>query len=58
MQLAQAAIIRKRMASDSHAPDHLRAIAPLQNFQPWYDAFHIPPKSKMHLPPAQRATIW
>ncbi len=58
MQLAQSAIIRKRMASDSHAPDHLRAIAPLQNFQPWYDAFHIPPKSKMYLPPAKRATIW
>ncbi len=58
MQLAQAAIIRKRTASDPHAPDHLRAVAPLQNFQPFYDAFKIAPGSKMFLAPEQRAVIW
>ncbi len=58
MQLAQSALIRKRMASDSHAPDHLRAVAPLQNFQPWYDAFKIPAKSKLYIAPEKRAVIW
>ncbi len=58
MQLAQSALIRKRMASDSHAPDHLRAVAPLQNFQPWYDAFKIPVKSKLYIAPEKRAVIW
>ena len=58
MQLAQAALVRKRMASDSHAPDHLRAVAPLQNFQAWYDAFKIPAQSKLYIAPEKRAVIW
>lgn len=50
--------VRQLLTSDSHAPDPLRAVAPLQNFQPWYDAFHIQPGDKLWLDPKQRAEIW
>lgn len=58
MQLAKNEIIRKRNASDPHAPDKLRAVAPLQNYAPWYEAFGITPKDKMWLEPAKRVVIW
>ena len=58
VQLAHEAIIRKRVSSDPHAPDRLRAVAPLQNFQPFYDAFNIKPGSKMWIEPKNRAVIW
>jgi putative endopeptidase len=58
MQLAQAALIRKRMASDPHSPDQIRAVAPLQNFQAWYDTFKIPAQAKLYIAPEKRAVIW
>lgn len=51
-------LLRQYLTADPHAPDHLRAVAPLQNFAPWYDAFGIKPGAKLWLEPAARATIW
>lgn len=51
-------LLRQLLTADSHAPDHLRAVAPLRNFGPWHDAFGIKPGMKMWLDPAKRAAIW
>lgn len=50
--------LRQQMTADSHAPDFLRAVVPLQNLGPWYDAFQIKAGSKLWLPPEKRAVIW
>lgn len=50
--------MRQLMTSDSHAPEHLRAFAPLQNLQPWYDAFNVKPGNKLYTAPDKRAVIW
>jgi putative endopeptidase len=51
-------LLRQYLTADPHAPDHLRAVAPLRNFAPWYDAFGIKPGMKLWLDPAARAAIW
>ncbi len=43
---------------DPHSPGQFRAYGPLLNFQPFYDAFNIPPGSPMWLPLEKRAIIW
>lgn len=50
--------LRQLLTADSHAPDHLRAFVPLQNFAPWYDAFAIKPGAKLWIKPERRASIW
>lgn len=50
--------LRQLITSDSHAPDHLRAYAPLQNIASWYQAFDVKPNAKLWAEPTKRAEIW
>lgn len=50
--------VRQLITSDSHAPENLRAYAPLQNLAPWYEAFKVKPGSKLWVDPEKRAVIW
>jgi putative endopeptidase len=43
---------------DPHAPGRFRAIGPLVNFQPFYDAFSIKEGDPMWVKPELRAKIW
>jgi putative endopeptidase len=46
------------VARGPHAPGNFRAIGPLVNFQPFYDAFGIKEGDKLWKAPAERAKIW
>jgi putative endopeptidase len=50
--------LRQQMTSDPHAPDHLRAVAPLQNLATWYQAFDVKAGAKLWIEPSKRAVIW
>ena len=50
--------LRQQVASDPHSPGNFRAIGPLVNFQPFYDAFGIQEGDPMWRKPADRAKIW
>lgn len=49
---------RRRVATDPHSPGQYRAIGPLVNFQPFYDAFGIKAGDPMWRAPELRAKIW
>jgi putative endopeptidase len=49
---------RQRIATDPHSPGRIRAIGPLVNFQPFYDAFGIKEGDPMWRKPEDRAKIW
>jgi putative endopeptidase len=46
------------LAIDPHAPSQLRAFAPLQNVEEWYQAFGVQKGDAMYLSPEQRVVIW
>ena len=48
----------RRVNVDPHAPGWCRAIGPLVNFQPFYDAFGIKEGDPMWVAPEKRAKIW
>ena len=48
----------RRVNVDPHAPGWCRAIGPLVNFQPFYDAFGIKEGDPMWRKPEDRAKIW
>ena len=50
--------MRLQVARGPHAPGNFRAIGPLVNFQPFYDAFGIKEGDKLWKAPAERAKIW
>ncbi|MFI5358375.1 MAG: M13 family metallopeptidase, partial [Opitutales bacterium] len=50
--------LRQQVAADPHAPGNYRAIGPLVNFQPFYDAFGIKEGDPMWRKPELRAKIW
>jgi len=50
--------LRQRVATDPHSPSRYRAIGPLVNFQPFYDAFGIKEGDPMWRKPEDRAKIW
>jgi len=50
--------LRQRIATDPHSPGVFRAIGPLVNFQPFYDAFGIKEGDPMWRKPEDRAKIW
>ena len=50
--------IRRLVTIDPHAPGMFRAIGPLVNFQPFYDAFGIKEGDPMWVKPELRAKIW
>ncbi|HEV8541239.1 MAG TPA: M13 family metallopeptidase, partial [Verrucomicrobiae bacterium] len=49
---------RRLVTTDPHSPGQFRAIGPLVNFPPFYDAFGIMPGQPMVRPAEQRAKIW
>ena len=51
------ATLRKRIATDGHAPGGTRALT-VRNLDAWYDAFGVKPGDALYLPPEQRVTIW
>ncbi|HEY3861066.1 MAG TPA: M13 family metallopeptidase [Verrucomicrobiae bacterium] len=49
----------KRLVTvDPHSPGRFRAVGPLVNFQPFFDAFNIKPGDPMWRAPELRAQIW
>jgi putative endopeptidase len=49
---------KRRVETDPHSPGVFRAIGPLVNFQPFYDAFGIKEGDPMWVKPELRARIW
>jgi len=49
--------LRRRIATDGHAPDQYRVVT-VRNVDAWYDAFSVSPGQKLYLPPPQRVRIW
>jgi len=50
--------LRQQLAVDPHSPGMIRAIGPLVNLQPFYDAFGIREGDPMWRKPEDRAKIW
>jgi putative endopeptidase len=50
--------LRQQVAVDSHSPGNIRAIGPLVNVQPFYDAFGIKEGDPMWRKPEDRSKIW
>jgi putative endopeptidase len=50
--------LRQQLAVDPHSPGNFRAIGPLVNLQPFYDAFGIREGDPMWRKPEDRAKIW
>jgi len=49
--------LRRRIATDGHAPDQYRADS-VRNIDAWYDAFSPQPSQRLYLSPADRVRIW
>jgi putative endopeptidase len=49
---------RRLLTVDPHSPGRFRAVGPLMNFQPFFDAFDIKPGDSMWRAPELRARIW
>jgi endothelin-converting enzyme/putative endopeptidase len=49
--------LRKRIATDGHAPDRYRMLT-VRNLNPWYDAFGVQPAQKLYLAPKDRVPVW
>ena len=50
--------VRQRLLADPHAPDEVRATAPLRHVPAFYTAFDLKPGDRLFLAPDQRVTIW
>jgi putative endopeptidase len=50
--------LRQQVTTDTHSPGRFRAIGPLVNFQPFYNAFDIATGDPMWRKPEDRAHIW
>lgn len=50
--------MRRQVMVGPHAPGNFRAVGPLVNFAPFYDAFGIKEGDPMWLKPENRAQIW
>jgi putative endopeptidase len=50
--------VRMLVATNGHAPNAYRAVAPLQHVDAFYDAFGIEEGDTMWLPPEQRVDAW
>jgi putative endopeptidase len=50
--------LQRRIMIDPHSPGNFRAIGPLVNFPPFYDAFGIKEGDPMWVKPEDRAKIW
>jgi putative endopeptidase len=52
------AALRSGLASDSHAPPHIRVNGTVRNMDAWYDAFSVGADHALFLPPEQRVRLW
>ncbi|MGE0815161.1 MAG: M13 family metallopeptidase [Vicinamibacterales bacterium] len=50
--------LRQQVMVDPHAPDSVRATAPLPHVPAFYAAFGVKPGDALYLPPDQRVRIW
>ncbi len=49
--------LRRRIATDGHAPDQYRADT-VRNLDAWYDAFSVHAPQKLYLAPSDRVRVW
>jgi putative endopeptidase len=49
--------LRRRIATDGHAPDEYRADS-VRNLDAWYEAFSVMPGQKLYLEPKNRVRVW
>jgi predicted metalloendopeptidase len=49
--------LRRRIATDGHAPEQYRADT-VRNLDQWYDAFSVQPSQKLFLPADKRVRVW
>ena len=50
--------IAVRVKTDVHAPIFLRAVGPMSNLTPFYEAFGVRPGDKMYRADSVRVRIW
>jgi len=50
--------MRMYVNTNPHAPAKWRVNAPLMNFTPFYEAFHVQPGDNMYKPENERITVW
>ncbi len=50
--------LRQQLLADPHAPDAVRATAPLRHVPEFYSAFDVKAGDKLFLAPDQRVKIW
>jgi len=50
--------IAVRVKTDVHAPDFLRAVGPMSNLTPFYEAYGVRPGDRMYRPDSARVRIW
>lgn len=50
--------LTNQIKTDPHAPDYLRAFAPLTNVDAWYQTFNVKEGDKLYRKPQDRVKIW
>ena len=50
--------LANQIKTDPHAPDYLRAFAPLTNVEAWYQTFQVKEGDKLYRKPEERIKIW
>ena len=50
--------LTNQVKTDPHAPDYLRAFAPLTNVDAWYQTFNVKEGDKLYRKPQDRVKIW
>nr|WP_314751527.1 M13 family metallopeptidase [uncultured Capnocytophaga sp.] len=50
--------LTNQIKTDPHAPDYLRAFAPLTNVEAWYQTFGVKEGDKLYRKPQDRVKIW
>ena len=50
--------LANQIKTDPHAPDYLRAFAPLTNVEAWYQTFQVKEGDKLYRKPQERIKIW
>ncbi len=48
----------KQIKTDTHSPGMYRAVGPIVNMQPFYDAFNVEQGDPMYVPKEERVYIW
>ena len=56
--LSRDAALKQQLATDSHSPGTVRAVAPLRNVDAWYEAFGVKDGDRQYVAPEKRVRIW